>query len=60
MLALFVNFGGLVWGAARISAAVDGLKTVVHELKLAVDKLDDTAHDHEARLRVLESGRDLG
>lgn len=52
--ALVVQFGGLVWGASRISSSVDSLSRSVTKLDKTVEHLDTRVQDHETRVSVLE------
>ena len=56
---ILVNICALVWGAAKISATVDDLKTTVIELHHTTERMaQDIAAikiDYNARIEVLES-----
>lgn len=57
-IALFTNFGGLVWGASRISTSVDRLERTVTKLENVVEVLDDRVDNHNVRIAVLEDKRE--
>ena len=54
IVALIVQFGGLVWGASQISSSVRELSKSVTKLDRTVKHLDDRVQDHEVRVSVLE------
>ena len=54
VVALLVQFGGLVWGAAKISTSVTALSESVRKLDRTVEHLDTRVQDHETRVSVLE------
>lgn len=52
ILALMMNFGGLVWGAATLKGAVDAIDDSSRELKVTITAQH---RDYDLRLRVIES-----
>lgn len=57
-IALLIQMGGIIWGAAKLSAAVTALQAIAGELKTAVEQLKGIVSNHEARLSVLEDRDD--
>ncbi len=59
VFALIVQFGGLVWGAAKISGSVSDLARSVSKLDKTVEHLDTRVQDHETRVSVLERVQEI-
>jgi len=53
-IAQLVILGGLVWGLAKMSAAVDSLRAVTTDLTRGLEKIGMTLFDMVSRVRVLE------
>lgn len=53
-ITLIVNLSALVWGAARISAAVDQLRDTTSRLSTATEHLQESTAGLDGRVRVLE------
>ena len=54
IIALIIQFGGLVWGASKIAASVQALADSVQKLDKTVAHLDARVQSHETRVSVLE------
>lgn len=58
VVALLLNFGGIVWGAATLSASVTQLQVAVGSLNSTAaqfrTELSQMREDYGARLRILE------
>jgi cytochrome b len=57
--ALALNIMGLVWGAAKISSAVDHLEKTVQEIKGVVMATQEVAHNTIGRIWVIEDRLDI-
>lgn len=58
LLAVFgltINAGALVWGAAKLTAAVDNLKELVNKLEKLLGSNTDDVIDLKARMKVVEN-----
>lgn len=58
LLTLFLNFGGLVWGASKITSAVAELQVttqnMTHTLQNMAEKMAEIQVEYNARISVLE------
>jgi hypothetical protein len=54
VIAILINFGGLVWGAATLVGGMGELRGAVTELKFVGRSLADQANINSVRLGVLE------
>lgn len=58
LLTLFLNFGGLVWGASKITSAVAALQVttqnMTHTLQSMAEKMAEIQVEYNARISVLE------
>jgi len=52
--ALLVNFGGLVWGAAKMSTTLRLLIKEVDQLRTVIGQIQDTQSKIVSRVAVLE------
>lgn len=59
VLALLVNCGAIIWGAAKISAAVSALQKTVEELKTLVRDIQEIVHNLVGRVWVIEDRLDI-
>ncbi len=59
VVTLLGNIVALVWGAAKLSSSVDGLKETTKELHGLCDRLDKGQMDHSVRIAVVESYLDV-
>ena len=53
-VAQLAMLGGLIWGLAKMSAAVDSLRTVTTGLTKGVEQIGITLGDMVSRVRILE------
>lgn len=56
-IAQLVLLGGLIWGLAKMSAAVDSLRLATGDLAKGLEKVDESLNDIIGRVRVLEDRR---
>lgn len=54
LVAIAVQFAGIVWGAALLKSAVDSLKDAVKDLSENVKHLDDRVDAHDVQIEVLK------
>lgn len=54
LLTMLLQFGGLVWGAAKLSAAVDELRRITSRLEAAEAQRTQVEQSTLERVRVLE------
>lgn len=54
ILALVVNGGGLIWGAAKLSSAVDSIQQTVTKLDGTLSAVGTTVQNLDKRVTVLE------
>lgn len=55
ILALLINFGGLVWFAANINASVSNLQAITARQNTFLDKLNDKVAAHDVAIAVINS-----
>lgn len=55
VLTLFLNFTALVWGAARLSAAVEGLQATTERLGQTVERIGGSVVELDKRITVIEA-----
>lgn len=55
VVALLMNFGALVWGAATIRSSVAHLEDTLEKVGDAVTKMGDRIASHDTRITVLEN-----
>lgn len=53
-VAILVNFGGIVWGAATISSSVRELRRIVGNLTRLVEAIEGQIGSQERRLTLVE------
>lgn len=51
---IFINLSALVWGAAKISAAVGDLRVAVSRLSMSTERLEGMVAGLDKRLTVME------
>ena len=54
IVALGINAGAIIWGAAKLSSSVDHLKDTVAEIKEIVMNVSNQVHSLIARVYILE------
>ena len=53
IVALLINFGGLVWFAANLNASVGSLQAVVTKQNTFLDRLNDRINAHDVTIAIL-------
>lgn len=54
LVCVTANVGAVVWGAAKLSSAVENLRATVAELKAVVMRMQEVTHNLVGRVWVLE------